>query len=477
MALAVAHKGDDYHTYTSARTIPSFTPAANALLILPVQRNRAGSTLTSITGHGTWTLIETIDNNGAHHAVYALLTGSSPSASSIVVTYNNATKMQISCEEVTGGDVSSLANAILQSKIEHHYDGSGGPHTNSTTFDSAFGDAANFTFQSVGTKIDNVLTKDSGFTSLHDDSLALITAYLAGNDSTVEFTNAQNFNHTYHCVLELAIASVGGVIYERTLSSSVDANDPQTRYILAQRKIISDLLVSDTLGVASILSRLLSSSTTVIDTTIISSLLVRALESGINISDIVSTVSNLARGLLDNIDIADSISSIILADNLLSRVLSDNIDIQDTLAVEAWLVRTLGDNVDVSDLLIRSVSTGAIIYARILQSGINISDSTLVQKYITRGLIDTIILIDTISRDALLCRILSDNIDIIDSISKETALIILRTLSDIIDINDLLTAEIAVLVMGIIIARLEKEPIVMGKTSEPIISGIEGYNK
>jgi len=205
---SIAHVGNSAVSYSSSRTIPSYTPGANKLQILDV-RHSLIKTVTAITGHGTWSLtpIATVSSSGQTFARYALVSSGSPSASTIVVNFSGAGTCSISCVEVTDADVSGgAAAAFVQNNAGSIYNGSGAPFTNTYPL-SAFSSPTNLTLLS-GTAGTN---KEAGYTDLFigaGDS-GFETYYLASEDTTPSYESTQEFNRARGIASEIKEAGAG----------------------------------------------------------------------------------------------------------------------------------------------------------------------------------------------------------------------------------------------------------------------------
>lgn len=142
MAITFTKVGEANTGYGSSVTIPSFTPTANTLLILTVYE--LPTYALTVTGHGTWTLVEEVVGNDKF-AVYALQVGGSPSASTIQVSYTGEnSSIDATCVEVAGAETASVAAAIVQSASNTRYQ-NGTPLLNTVTL-SAFASGTNATY-------------------------------------------------------------------------------------------------------------------------------------------------------------------------------------------------------------------------------------------------------------------------------------------------------------------------------------------
>lgn len=251
----------------------------------------------------------------------------------------------------------------------------------------------------------------------------------------------------------------------RNLQSNVNINDVinVAKYLTIERVLQSNLSVTDaiTSSMASVIGRILSSSVSVSDFISRVSLVSRLLQDNTEVSDSVVIIKLLIldRTLVDLVNVNDSIIRTVLTVGTIERILQDSINVFDELAVRQWLVRQLGDYVDITDSVVRSVSAAGSIISRIMQDSVSLQDTEQHYLLMVRSVIDQLSVIDSILREASFVRLLSDNVDLTDALSKESVSIILRSLADYININDSLVADLSVLVTGIIIAALNQENI------------------
>lgn len=208
MAIAFSKVGEATTNYNTSLTIPSFTPTANSLLILSVY---TGSTNAhTVTGHGTWTKIEentTTDN----FTVWAVLTGGSPSASTIQVNYSGGNGyMDLTCVECTGSVVTSIGAAILQSQKSSQYQNAT-PIENTITL-SAFSSASNATYITGSSFSDSGFeAPKTGFTAITPAIAGIHGAgawYKLSSDTSPGYSASFVSGSTYGVAMEIAEETV-----------------------------------------------------------------------------------------------------------------------------------------------------------------------------------------------------------------------------------------------------------------------------
>jgi len=191
------------------------------------------------------------------------------------------------------------------------------------------------------------------------------------------------------------LISVGGVIYERTLSDSADVADQQQAYEEKLRLLLSTVTIDD--------------------------LLIRTLQ---------------------------------VFGATLERTLSSNINVNDTVNRDAILNRLLGSELNVEDTLQSFIG---VVLTRILSSNLELSDAIRTEKEIERLLTESIIVLDNVLQDKNLLRLLNDNAELVDIIARTVALApqtYNRVLSDSLEIQDLIIRETTGQLIQLILSRL-----------------------
>jgi len=227
MAFTVTDEGSDQNSYTNQRTIASFTPAANALMILTLDRNNDAAPDT-IVGHGTWAIF----NDGSDTAdiiangrttQYGLLTGSSPSASTVVVDWPSSTNSEINIQTIEGCDVSGDINdAVLQVNSASNYNGSPGPFVNTRAL-SAFASATNMAMI-VG---EDTSSGEAGYSTAFAG--AQIDFYFkTSEDTTPSYNSTATFTTTRGISLEVAEDAGVASVLTGTMIDTVDEDDITT---------------------------------------------------------------------------------------------------------------------------------------------------------------------------------------------------------------------------------------------------------
>ena len=203
MAFTLTNKGSDFR-YSSSCETPLFTPAAEKLLILTMKRSNVS--VVSIVGHGTWTLIGSRSAGSQKVWLYALITNSNPTASTVKVKWSTSSTSEISVTEVDGADVSgTVSDAIVQVETLNQYNGGGGPFTNKVSL-SAFQSSTNLTFI-AGMKQGTTLP-EAGY-SVDFPGVRHVVYYLAAEDTTPSFTTTGTFGRVGAVAVEIREGSTG----------------------------------------------------------------------------------------------------------------------------------------------------------------------------------------------------------------------------------------------------------------------------
>lgn len=196
MAFTLTNQGSN-NGYGSSLTIASFTPTANSLLILTSYR-RNNTAPNAPTGHGTWTLVDSVSGNNRQVYTYALLIGASPSADTVSVSWANSSTGTITVTQVQGSDLTDITTAIPQSNALNFYNGGGGSHVNTLPL-TAFGSATNLTM--VMCQDSGTTTPEAGYSIDFDDEVNVY--FLAAEDTTPSFNTTQNFTNVKGISLEV----------------------------------------------------------------------------------------------------------------------------------------------------------------------------------------------------------------------------------------------------------------------------------
>ena len=367
--------------------------------------------------------------------------------------------------EETSGNISKNTTA----QLEYNLNGAGwndvnaaslvvqsAPSANLTDGDDTTQRITSFTFDTTNEGVDEVNglagggTADitnTGFEVLY--SIQILSGDVVHNDSIqlriVRQTAAlfDVYNQTDPTITVNEVTA--GVIYERTLTSELDANDNQTRITQALRHLLSSIDLNDTI-IRSILReivRVLSSSVDVNDAQTRALYLVRALQSAVSVEDTLTreALYSYERILTSNISVEDTIARF----TLISRILNSSVVIDDAVsrtitAGAASLVRILSSTVGINDSLARSIIR---TYERILVDNVDVSDGIISALFITyaRILSSNIEINDFIIQEleGLIVRVLTSSVEVTDSISVIKDLV--RLLTEQITIEDLLTRE------------------------------------
>jgi len=204
MAISIAEVGTASTGYGTSISTSAFTPTADSLLLVNFRINSAATGI-GISGHGTWTQQESVIQSSRQLEGWAYLTGGSPSNVAVTASWSAPPQAaQLQVLEVTGGDVTSLAAAIVQSNSQGFYNGGAGPDTNTITL-SAFDDSGNTTFFCA----DSVDSAEAGFTLIATFSVLSSYAKYATEDTSPSW-DTLGPDHLVGLAYELAPAAAGG---------------------------------------------------------------------------------------------------------------------------------------------------------------------------------------------------------------------------------------------------------------------------
>ena len=209
MAWVVTDRGTAGADYGTSVTIASFTPNANTLLLISLLM-RQDVDPSSIVGHGSWTKIGHISYATSRHVIFALLIGGSPSASTVVVNYPYSGST-IGIVDITGGNLTSIANAIVQNAVASQYNTGGGPHQLVVNL-AAFASAANLSFLGCSTINNFTFSPESGWTEAQESASAtgfqIAVQYRASEDTSCEVNGGTDYTFMSGIALELAEAAL-----------------------------------------------------------------------------------------------------------------------------------------------------------------------------------------------------------------------------------------------------------------------------
>ena len=262
----------------------------------------------------------------------------------------------------------------------------------------------------------------------------------SGADVRWQFQDYNN-DATNTAKITIVYTPAGGAVTTRTLSDSVDANEPNLlREAFLKRDSASTITVTDTASSELLLLRRLLDSADITDAAISSKLIAKILSEAIVISDSTERELLLLRRALDSVDINDDIiSSIIAAAVIVNKTLSDSVVVSDGAERELLLVRNLLDTADVNDAAI----AGTIV-SKILSEALVISDSLERTLLLLRALVDNADINDAIVSSVIstdiITRVLAEAIAVTDSSQRD--LILLRNLFDAIEANDFAVSEV-----------------------------------
>ena len=233
---------------------------------------------------------------------------------------------------------------------------------------------------------------------------------------------------------------------KKTFSDSINITDT-IKYIIA-RTLTETINIADSItkSVTRLISDVLSLSDTIIK------VISRVLTDGISITEIFSRIVIFIRTLTDSINITDTISKktarvlnetisiieVFISSVIISRILTETISLTDTIVKKTkkvfsenigiteifnrvvTFVRTLTDSITITDTISK-------LTIRVLVEAVSIIEAFISHVFIKRILTDTISLTDTIIKGTK--KILSDNISITDTIGRILTKILTETIS------------------------------------------------
>lgn len=218
MAFSITSRGGHTNNgYATSNATGAFTPNANTLLLAFIPLGATGASVSSITGHGTWSLISGSTADSGNHTVqmWGCITGGSPSSSAVTINHTSCTSASM-VFEVGDADVSStVANAIVQAVAGAAYNSGGGPYANTVTL-SAFGSASNLCLFAMDTY---VTTTGEAFTpqgSLVQDIIDTTLNHVrqissfTGEDTTPQVNSVKSYVPVGYIGMEIKAAGGGG---------------------------------------------------------------------------------------------------------------------------------------------------------------------------------------------------------------------------------------------------------------------------
>ena len=221
---------------TSSGTTGSFTPNADRLLLALVMIGGNGTyTVSGITGHDGGASWEKLDDDAGttqptlyfEFEIWACITGSSPSASTVVATATGEpTSSVLVMEAAADFSGTTVANSVIQTAAMKEYNG---PVLDITPVLSAFGDASNATVAfgySNGSGTVTTLSATGGLTE--DFTLgSFVSGFWAGSQDSNDTTPIIDDTDTYTCkggfALEIAFQSSGASVTDVNLVSLLGA--------------------------------------------------------------------------------------------------------------------------------------------------------------------------------------------------------------------------------------------------------------
>jgi len=282
------------------------------------------------------------------------------------------------------------------------------------SFDSPTSNGA-FTFSSgqLATDVENMISASNYGWLLYRDPATTPDSWYIGIISSEGADGSRPYLSVTH--------AAAGVVYNRTLSSSINAQDLQQVYEIKLRVLLSSLDINDNLS------------------SLIQGLISRVLSSSISVEDSVSVVFSL------------------------SVLMADSLNTYDRLNVSALKYRVLGDSAEVQDSISKIVAS---IVTRVLSSYVSVSDAEFTTKHLTRSLLSSLSVIDRVLSNKELQRLLTDNVDILDNLIATVIESILpkvytRVLSDNLELQDLIIRQITTAIRGFVVMKIKESDIVL----------------
>lgn len=246
----------------------------------------------------------------------------------------------------------------------------------------------------------------------------------------------------------------------RTLLDSFDLQDQLARKAVKVRALLETIDINDDLVPYRTLARVLADNADLADAIVAeivsTGIITRVLSDSINLQDLRLKSLAKSRTLLDSLDVVDAVISELVSVGIITRTLLDSINLQDFRA--KVLVKSRLDSLDVVDSAVSELVTVGII-SRALLDSIDVQDirykietkarkgqvdlqddkALFIEK--VRIIFDALDAIDNLSNKQLLRgRVLSDSIDLTDSIV--TMFLLRRIVSEYVEISDSIDASV-----------------------------------
>lgn len=200
-------------------TTASYTPTANALILLGINCRNSSSTeptISSVSGNGlTWVSVGSVyydNSSGSRKKLFLYRAmGSSPSAGAITVSFGQTNSHYTwVVDQVTGVDTGGTngSGAVVQSATNSEIGGNGGVLTVTL---AAFASANNGTYGVFGDDSEQAATIGSGFTELGRMDSTSSEPFIHGLISEYKTTNDTSVDMTFAAVVG---ASTGGIAIE-----------------------------------------------------------------------------------------------------------------------------------------------------------------------------------------------------------------------------------------------------------------------
>lgn len=216
VAVEIAAAATSWAGFQTSQASAAFTPNANRILVAVVYLETANASVTSITGHSTWSkILGTAGASSVGFEVWGCKVGGSPSSSAITVNFTSAIGTFVVLELDANYSGASVAATVVQSSsttVGYH-----SAPTSYTATLSAFADATNngcMYFLAVpdtsgGTTVtpSGSITQDAYNTTNNDN--VFVGSMVGENTSPSASSNSGYANHAY-AALELDYQGGGG---------------------------------------------------------------------------------------------------------------------------------------------------------------------------------------------------------------------------------------------------------------------------
>ncbi len=234
MAFTVTDRGTFDVTYATSASSASFTPAANALLLVWAQMSD-NTDLTSITGHGaTFSAVnKVLVNSLSGLTLWVGKAQATPAADTLDITFNSKSAT-FGVIEVTGhNETLSAAAAVIQNQADSGYYAGSTPHALTLTM-SAFASSTNLSMVFMGTpnSPENFFAEATWTEAQNSASTGPrdgLVAYKTSEDTSITVNTNSNYVHIGGIGIEIAEAASGPSI------TDIDGNDSVT---LDQQNIV-----------------------------------------------------------------------------------------------------------------------------------------------------------------------------------------------------------------------------------------------